>query len=153
MNDAERDFLDRAIELAEASGVDGNPPVGAVIALEGEVIAEGRAQTLEPDYDPGRHAEMQAIERVDTELWERAGEMTCYSTLEPCVMCAGTLLLHGVGRVVFGASDPEGGAEPMLEHLPPYYDCREIYEWEGPILPDECDPLYRRVEELYGELD
>jgi tRNA(Arg) A34 adenosine deaminase TadA len=71
-------------------------------------------------------------------------------------MCAGAILLHQIGRLVFGGSDPYGGAGVALEGagvavpgLPPYF--REQFarvEWTGPALPAECDPLYTRAREL-----
>jgi tRNA(adenine34) deaminase len=142
----------RAIEIALASEAEGNLPIGCVITLDGEVIAEGKSAVLEPNYNPGNHAEILAIRRVDEALWPRAAEMTCYTTLEPCVMCAGTLLLHGFGRVVFGANDVQGGAGKTLEHLPPYYDEGGVYVWDGPLMPDQCDPLYRRADEAFADL-
>ena len=142
----------RAIELALESEREGNIPVGAVITLDGEIIGEGHSAVLQPEYHPGRHAEVMALRDVDNELWPRAGEMTCYSTLEPCVMCAGTLLLHGIGRVVFGAVDRDGGAGCVLDALPPYYDDGGVYEWEGPLMPRECDPLYERTDEIFESL-
>ena len=78
--------------------------------------------------------------------------MTCYTTLEPCVMCFGALLLHGVGRVVFGAYDTLGGAGTLLQHLPPYYEDARVFEWEGPLMPEVCDPLYARADELFADL-
>ena len=152
MGNRDRQFVERAIELALASEEEGNLPVGAVLTLEGEIIGEGQSSILEPEYDPGRHAEIVAIEEVATELWPRASEMTCYTTLEPCVMCAGTLLLHGVGRVVFGARDERGGAVCILDHLPPYYDEGGVYDWEGPVMPEECRPLYERAHEAFRGL-
>ncbi|QDG52249.1 nucleoside deaminase [Persicimonas caeni] len=149
---ADKKFMRRAVDLALASESEGNLPIGCVIVLDGEVIAEGKSSVLSPQYNPGRHAEVEAIRRVDDRLWPRAAEMTCYTTLEPCVMCAGTLLLHGVGRVVFGAYDKLGGAGCTLEHLPPYYDEGGVYAWEGPLMPRECDPLYERADEAFAEL-
>ncbi len=145
----ERAFMERAIELARVSEREGNPPVGAVVVLDGGIVAEGRSMPFEPVYDPGRHAEIVALEGVSTPLWSRAEEMTCYTTLEPCVMCAGTLLLHRIGRVVFGARDERGGAGETLEHLPAYYDEAPVYEWEGPVMPGACRPLAERVEEMF----
>jgi len=79
--------------------------------------------------------------------------MTCYSTLEPCVMCFGALLLHGLGRIVFGAEDKEGGAKTVLGHLPEYYaDGVGGPEWLGPVAAAECDELYRRVAERFDRL-
>ena len=145
-------FMARAIELALHSERQGNLPVGAVITLDGEIIAEGHSAVLEPTYTPGHHAEVTALRKVDDRLWPRAREMTCYSTLEPCVMCAGTLLLHGIGRVVFGAYDTLGGAGCILDHLPPYYDEGGVYDWEGPLMPERCDELYERVDKVFADL-
>lgn len=83
------------------------------------VNAEAGSSILTPIYHPGRHAETEALRRVPAGLWPRGREMSCYTTLEPCVMCFGALLLHGVGRVVFGARDREGGAGALLSRLPP----------------------------------
>lgn len=138
--------LRRAVALALAAEQAGNLPIGAVITLDAEVVAEAGNALLVPVYQPGRHAEIEALSRVPAQLWPRARALTCYTTLEPCVMCCGALLLHGVGRVVFGASDPAGGAGALLEHLPPYYaDKSLVPAWTGPLLPALCDPLYARV--------
>lgn len=144
----ERDFalLRRAVERALEAERGGNLPIGSVVALGGEVIAEAGNAVLAPSYHPGRHAEQETLARVPTGLWPRAREMTCYTTLEPCVMCMGTLLLHGFGRVVYGARDPEGGAGVLLTHLPRYYaGGAGVPHWLGPALADVCDPLYERA--------
>lgn len=146
-------YLHRAVGLALEAERVGNLPIGAVITLDNEVIAEAGNALLVPHYHPGRHAEIEALRRVPESLWPLAREMTCYTTLEPCVMCMGTLLLHGVGRVVFGAQDREGGGGQMLSRLPIYYaggDCTPL--WVGPLLPEVCDPLYERVNLLFDAL-
>jgi tRNA(adenine34) deaminase len=152
MNANDRSWLERAVELALQAEHTGNLPVGAVLVLGGTIIAEGTSSVVSPVYDPGAHAEMRTLASADKSLWPRAREMTCYTTLEPCVMCMGALLLHGVGRVVFGATDVEGGAGRMLLHLPPYYAGRQVFEWLGPMLPEVCDPLYRRVDAGFAKL-
>lgn len=151
MND-DRRWMERAIELALESEQRGNLPIGSVFVLDHEVIAEGASSVLVPVYDPGNHAEMVAIRGVDKSLWPRAREMTCYTTLEPCMMCFGAMLLHGVGRVVFGANDVLGGAGYLLDHLPPYYDGGGVFAWEGPLMPAACDPLYQRADEVFAGL-
>lgn len=150
MNDGE--YMERAITLALQAEAEGNLPVGALLVLDDQVIAEGASQLLVPTYNPGGHAEMRAIGEVDVALWPRALEMTCYTTLEPCLMCFGALLLHGVGRVVFGSLDVLGGASPILDHLPPYYETAHVPEWVGPLMPEQCDPLYERADELFRNL-
>jgi tRNA(Arg) A34 adenosine deaminase TadA len=138
--------LRRAVQLALAAEQHGNLPIGAVLTLGGAVIAEAGNAILQPYYHPGRHAEMEALQRVPAELWPHSREMTCYTTLEPCVMCMGALVLHGVGRIVFGAYDHAGGARDLLTHLPVYYaDGATVPQLSGPLLPEVCDVLYERI--------
>lgn len=146
-------YISRAIRIALDTEKRGNLPVGAVVVLDGAVIAEGGSSILVPVYHPGRHAETEALRNVPPELWPRSREMTCYSTLEPCVMCFGALLLHGVGRIVFGAEDKEGGATALLGHLPRYYAGGVgVPEWIGPVAAEECDELYKRAAERFDRL-
>ncbi|MFQ5943255.1 MAG: nucleoside deaminase [Anaerolineales bacterium] len=142
-------FIQQAIELALLAEREGNLPIGAVIALDDEVIAEGRNAILVPEFDATRHAEMEAIRAVPAELWASAREMELYTTLEPCLMCAGSILLHRIGKVSYGSADDYGGASVVFENLPPYFRERSVKtQLEGPILPDECDLLNERVMEL-----
>jgi tRNA(adenine34) deaminase len=140
------EFMQQAIQLGLLAEREGNLPVGAVIALGGEVVAEGRSALWVPRFDATRHAEVEAIRAVPAELWSEAERMSLYTTLEPCLMCFGTILLHRIGRVVFGASDPYGGAGAVLGGLPPYFRERfDQTQWVGPILPEDCDPLYHHL--------
>ena len=139
-------FMHRAIELARVAEREGNLPVGAVISLDGEVVAEGRSAIWVPKLDATRHAEMEALRAVPTDLWISSEEMSLYTTLEPCLMCLGSILLYGIGRVVFGSPDSYGGAGSVLSHLPPFFQERiENTQWLGPIKPAECDPLHERL--------
>jgi len=146
-------FLQKAIDIALASEKKGNLPVGAVIVLDNEILAEGPNELLLPEFHPGRHAEMQALNNIPAGYWHRAIEMTCYTTLEPCVMCCGSMLLHRIGRVVFGAFDPMGGAKAILPYLPEYYNEKgRVFEWVGPLNPEKCDPLYQRAAKRFDRL-
>ena len=146
-------FMRRAIQLALESEARGDLPVGAIVTLGGEAVAEAGNAVLVPFYHPGRHAETEALARVPASLWPRSRELTVYTTLEPCVMCAGALLLHGIGRVVFGARDPAGGAGALLLSLPAYYEGGAgVPRWHGPLMPELCDPLFRRVLERFDRL-
>lgn len=120
--------------------------------LNGEIIAKGYNAILYPSYHPGRHAEMEALNYVPTQLWPQSRNMTCYTTLEPCIMCFGSLILHKIRRVVFGANDPVGGATYLLDHLPEYYKNHDKPEVTGPLMPEECDPLYKRSAEEFEKL-
>lgn len=147
------DYLHRAVQLALEAESLGNLPIGALMTLGKEVIAEAGNSVLVPSYHPGRHAEMEVLRLVPDELWPRSREMTCYTTLEPCLMCMGALLLHGVGRVIFGAQDDEGGAGVVLSHLPNYYARGAFVPlWIGPVLPEVCDALYHRAREKFDQL-
>lgn len=146
-------YLDRAVKLALAAERLGNLPIGALLTLEDTVIAEAGNALLVPYYHPGRHAEMEALGQVPAELWPHSRAMTCYTTLEPCLMCMGALVLHGVGRIVFGARDHEGGAGAMLTHLPQYYAGGvAVPRLTGPLLPELCDALYERVTARFDKL-
>jgi tRNA(adenine34) deaminase len=139
-------FMRRAIELAILAEREGNLPVGVVITLHGEVVAEGRNAIWVPEFDATRHAEIEALRAVQADLWESSDEMTLYTTLEPCLMCFGSILLHGIGRVVFGSADSYGGPGSVLAHLPPFFQERiENTQWLGPFMPAECDPLHKRL--------
>ncbi len=142
-------FMHRAIELAQLAEQEGNLPVGAVIVFAGEIIAEGRSAIWVPSFDATRHAEMEALRTVPAKFWALSEAMSLYTTLEPCLMCFSSILLHHIGKIVFGASDSYGGASMVLPHLPPFFREKIAHtQWLGPILPDECDPLYERLQAL-----
>ncbi len=145
-------FLAAAIEQARLAESSGNLPVGAVVVLEGRIVGRGHNQVYRPRHDPTRHAEIVALSAIPEELRDRFREMTVYTTLEPCVMCAGALFLHHVRRVVFGSSDERAGAESLFGRLPRTFQGEaERVAWEGPVAPDECDPLRERLFELVAE--
>ena len=145
-------FLRQAVELAYEARRSGNLPIGAVIVLDGEAVAEGKNAIWVPRVCPGRHAEIEALKAVPSNLWVRAKEMTLYTTLEPCVMCTGAILAHHVGRVVYGSRDERGGATCMLGHLPPAFErLAQAVEWVGPALPQECDKLNDVVSDLLAK--
>ena len=85
-------------------------PVGAVIVKNNKIIARGH-NLREKTNDPTAHAEIVAIRKACKKLksWRLEG-CTIYVTVEPCAMCAGTLLWTRIDRIVFGANDPKGGA-------------------------------------------
>lgn len=142
-------FFREAIRLAEQAEREGNLPIGAVLSLDGKIIARGRNSIRQPAQQLTRHAEIEALRSVDPGLWPRSREMSLYTTLEPCVMCAGAALLHQLGRIVFGSSDPNGGGSSCLDSLPPYFRLElSQVQWIGPAFPEECDALYLRVEEI-----
>ena len=116
-----------ALAEAERAAEQGDVPIGAVIARDGDVLAAA-GNEREKRADPTAHAEILALRAAAERLggW-RIPDATIYVTLEPCAMCAGAIVLARVPRVVFGASDPKAGAagsvldilgEPRLNHRP-----------------------------------
>lgn len=108
--DSDRPAMRRALRLARGAGRRGEVPVGAVVVYQGQVIAAA-SNRVERSQDASAHAELLALRRAASRLgsWRLRG-CTLYSTLEPCPMCAGALLLARVARVVYAADDPRKGA-------------------------------------------
>ncbi len=107
-------WMTRALEQAFEAATADEVPVGAVIVRDGELIASASNQR-ESLSDPTAHAEMIAITQAAASIQDwRLERCTLYVTLEPCLMCAGAILQSRIPRVVFGASDPKGGAVTSL---------------------------------------
>jgi tRNA(adenine34) deaminase len=142
-------FFQRAIRLALEAEKENNLPIGAVISLDGRIIAEGKNAIWSPKFNPNRHAEIEALRNVPQELWKHSRRMTLYTTLEPCLMCTGAILLHHIGRIMYGSSDDYGGGSLVFGHMPTYFE-KEVsrIEWIGPAYPEECDRLFMRVMKL-----
>lgn len=108
----ENDEIWMKIALAEAkkAATQGEVPVGAVVVLNDSIVAKGRNQKENLPSGIG-HAELIALHRASLRLerW-RLSDCTLYTTLEPCVMCAGALIQSRIGRLVFGAKDSKLGA-------------------------------------------
>lgn len=99
-----------ALRLARAAARRGEVPVGAVVIAGGEVVAAA-SNRVERSQDATAHAELLALRQAARRRgsWRLHG-CTLYSTLEPCPMCAGAVLLSRVDRVVYAADDPRKGA-------------------------------------------
>ncbi len=126
MNDAEAIAL--ALEEAKSAAARGEVPVGAVLlAADGALLARDGNRILELK-DPTAHAEMLVMRAGARKLGnERLLGATLYASLEPCAMCAGAIAMARVGRLVFAACDPKGGAvlhgprffeQPTCHHRP-----------------------------------
>jgi tRNA(adenine34) deaminase len=106
-----------ALEEATLARAAGEVPVGAVIVRGGELLARGHNSPIVLS-DPSAHAELIAIRRAAAEIGNyRLSGTTLYTTLEPCLMCAGAILQSRIGRLVFGAVDPKSGAAVSLYRI------------------------------------
>lgn len=108
-NDDEK-FMLAALKEAWEAFKNNEVPVGAVVVIEGVIVAKGRNQ-VEMLQDATAHAEMLALTSAEAaqQNWRLQGA-TLYSTLEPCCMCAGAAILSRVERVIWGAPDLRHGA-------------------------------------------
>ena len=119
--DPDKEFMERAIELAKNAVGVGELPVGAVVVFNGQVVGEGHNET-EQRSDPTAHAEILALRAASKKIgnWRLSGA-SLYVTLEPCPMCFGACLQSHLQRVVFGArNNREGclGTVADLNRLP-----------------------------------
>lgn len=107
----------RAVEQARVASLRGEVPVGAVVVIDGALVAEGHNRTI-TDSDPTAHAEVVALRAAARRAGDwRLEEATLYATLEPCALCAGAVVLSRVERLVYGARDPKAGMAGSLENL------------------------------------
>ena len=105
-----RGLMERALKQALLGGFRGEVPVGAVLALGDEVLAEAHNRIV-AEHDPTAHAEMIVIRAGARKLNnERLAGTTLVVTLEPCPMCLGAAVLGRIKRLVFAAPDPKSGA-------------------------------------------
>jgi len=117
----------RALDLAREAAAAGEVPVGAVVTLGEEIVAE-RRNALRGSADPTAHAELEAIRSAAAELGtSRLDDCNLWVTLEHCAMCAAAVSLARIKALRFGAEDPKGGgvvhgprifAQPTCHHRP-----------------------------------
>ncbi len=124
-----------ALQCAAQASARGDLPIGAVIVCDGEVISRGR-NSINSSKSQLRHAEIDALERAGPLLFERHDDCVIYTTVEPCIMCLGTIAMADVRHVVFGAPDPARGGTDMWNRVP--YVAKEILRYEGGVLEAEC---------------
>lgn len=129
-----------AIEQAKAAAAEGEVPVGAVVAKNGEPVSFGRNRR-ESGRNALSHAEIEAIDLACKKLggW-RLWECDLYVTLEPCPMCAGAVINSRIRRLVYGAYDPKAGSCSSVINLfdLPYNHRPEV---TGGFMREECSAL------------
>jgi tRNA(adenine34) deaminase len=104
------DFMQAALAEAHRAAEAGEVPIGAVVVLDGEIVARGQNRVLR-DVDPTAHAEIVAMRAAAQAVGNyRLNGRTLYVTLEPCAMCAGAMIHARLDRLVFAAADPKAGA-------------------------------------------
>lgn len=134
-----------ALAEAQAAAARGEAPIGAVLAdpTTGEVLAKAGNAPI-ASHDPTAHAEIRVLREAAATLGNyRLTGLSLYVTLEPCAMCAGAISHARIGRLVFGAEDPKGGA---VLNGPRFFDqptCHWRPEVEAGLLAEESATMLR----------
>ena len=135
------DGMEIALDQARQALTEGEIPVGAVL-MRGEQVLWADHNRREQRNDPTAHAEMLCLGRGAEKLGDwRLNECTLYVTLEPCPMCAGALVMSRLGRVVYGAADPEKGCCGSVYDLPADPAFRAETRWTAGAREEECARL------------
>jgi tRNA(Arg) A34 adenosine deaminase TadA len=141
----DEELMRLALAEAEAAGARGETPVGAVLfdPASGQVVAWAGNGPIGA-HDPTAHAEIVAMRVAAQALGNyRLTGLTLAVTLEPCAMCAGAISHARIGRLVFGAEDPKGGA---VQHGPRFFEqptCHWRPEVTGGVLAEAGSALLK----------
>jgi tRNA(adenine34) deaminase len=132
-------FMREALKEAELAGQAGEKPIGAVIVHQGRVIGRGRARHLERQSGIA-HAEMNALQQAEQHIYAHKHDgCVIYTTLEPCVMCLGAVVMSDVDDIVYALADHWIHPATMLENE---HVRRHIRHYVGGILADESIKLW-----------
>lgn len=146
-------WMQHALELADRAERAGEVPIGAVLVVDNELIAEGWNQPILAK-DPTAHAEIVALRAAAARFGNyRLPGATLYATLEPCVMCAGAIVQARVARVVYGAADSRSGAAGSAFNLlasPALNHCADVV---AGVLSEICAERLRAFFEYRREHD
>jgi len=130
-------FMRLALDEAYTADRKDEVPIGAVLTLDGQLVARGHNNPV-GSHDPSAHAEIMALRSAGQ--WLRNYRMTgatLYVTLEPCLMCYGALLQARVARVVYGAPDPKVGVSQWMEAMQGARLNHRL-DFQGGLLEEEC---------------
>ena len=133
-------FMQQALKQAEQAFEEGEVPVGAVVVMNGKVIARGYNMT-EKLKDPTAHAEMIALTSAFNSLGSKyLPDATLFVTVEPCLMCAGAIYWSKIGRIVYGADDEKNGHKRITGTNWPFHPKAEVIRG---VLQKECAQLMK----------
>ena len=149
LSERDRTFLRQCIELSRRVRDSGKHPFAAIVVdAAGQIVAEAGNDSLPPDGDPTRHAELVAAGMAAKKLSpDQLAAATLYSSAEPCAMCAGAIYWCGIGRVVYALSEHKllGLTGDHPENPTFALPCREVFargqrsvEVAGPYLEAEA---------------
>jgi tRNA(adenine34) deaminase len=137
---SERDehWMQHALQLAEKAEKAGEVPIGAVLVLNDEIIGEGYNSPI-THCDPTSHAEINALRAGAKAINNyRLNDAILYTTLEPCLMCAGAMVHARLKRLIYGAQDPRAGAVSSVFQVLDNSSLNHRLECMHGLLKEEC---------------
>jgi tRNA(adenine34) deaminase len=156
--DKDLEYMTMALEEAKISSERGDFPVGAVLSIDGVFVGRdgNTATTLQEWWS---HAEAIVVHKYANRI-KRARQdgqyVELYTTLDPCLMCMGAIVLNRVNRVVYACKDPNGGVAHMDPScLTPWYEKKWPVLDKGPLRDESCDVLVdymQKHEERWGRI-
>ena len=136
-------FMEEALIEAKKALKKGEVPVGAVVVLEEDIIGRGYNQPITKN-DPTAHAEIMALRDAAINLGNyRLNDTLVYTTLEPCLMCAGALVHARIKKLIYSASDPKSGVIESNGNLMRSAFLNHKISYEGGILKEESSEILK----------
>jgi tRNA(adenine34) deaminase len=134
-------LMDAALDQARRAGDAGEVPIGAVIAIGGDIVGRGFNQPISSG-DPTAHAEIVAIRDAARHVgnYRLTGATLCV-TIEPCLMCVGALVHARIGTLVYGASEPKSGAVSSTVRGAELPGHNHRFDVVGGVREDACREL------------
>lgn len=134
-------FMQKALLEAEAAGQAGELPIGAVLVIDGEIISRGRA-CHQAARSQIRHAELNALLNGGERLWTDYKRAILFTTVEPCPMCLGAIVMADIPHIIFAKHDQVVHSKLSVETNP--YIQRHIKSYYGGILEEESTQILAR---------
>lgn len=133
-------YMQQAINEAIKAATEGEVPVGAIIVMNGRIIARGYNQ-VEKLNDSTAHAEIIALTAAFNFLGNKyLPNASLYVTVQPCLMCSGALYWSKIGHIIYGAEDEKNGYKRVAQNISPFHPKTTI---TGGILKEDCAALIK----------
>ncbi len=136
-------YMLQALREADLAGQSGEIPIGAILVIDGEIVARGRARqrSLQSQL---RHAELDAMLAGGQRLWDDYQHAVLFTTVEPCPLCLGGAVMADIPHVIFGLHDSNVCSSLTVETNP--YVRRHIRSYYGGVLESESEALLKKYD-------
>ena len=142
---SDQEYMEEALAEARRAAELGEVPVGAIVVdADGKILARGHNRR-QIDSDPTAHAELLAIREAAALNgdWRLEG-CSVFVTLEPCPMCAGTMVMSRIARCVYGCTDPKGGFLGTLADISQFPGLNHRFEVVAGVKAEESSEMLRK---------